>query len=434
MATALLVLVLGVTAFGILAAPWLVSLFPKASAEAVLLTRIMFPYLALVSAAAFFQGILNSVGVFAPSGAAPIAFNVAWIVVPWALMPFLPDAAQAMAVGVLLGGVAQALWQLPALLRTGWRFGLIAPGPAFRDPGVRRVFRLIGPTIVGMAAYQLNELVCTAVAFGAGEGVATGLSFSLRLLELILGIFAVSAGTVLLPELSDAASRADWSRFRDRLRGALDAIALVTLPVAFFSLIMGREIVALLFQARAFDESSVELTTGIFFFHMLGLFFIAANRLLAPAFYARGDSRSPAVAGIIAFALNIVLAIVLARLMGGRGIALALSVSSALNSLFLVILLLRAGIEGLGSSLRASFRYAGGILGLSLLASAPLLLLRPFLRDCFAGASGRFLRAGAPLLIGALLYALIGVGGLLLTRDATAARLLRGLSRRRARG
>lgn len=430
MFSALTLLVGLATALGIAAAPLVVGLFDAEPVETAVLTRLMFPYLALVSFAAFLQGILNSVGVFGPAAFAPILFNICFITVPWLVSRFMPNPARAMAVGVLAGGLAQALWQLPYVLRKGFRFGFVGPRRAFRNSGVRRVLALIAPTIVGMAAYQLNDLVCTAVASRTGVGVATALTFSLRLQELILGIFAVSVGTVLLPELAGLAAGRDWKGFSGSLGRALDAIALVTVPVAVFSMIAGRDIVSLLFEAREFDASSVDLTTGAFFWHMTGLFFIAANRLLAPAFYARGDSRNPTWAGVASFGANIVLAVALAAFMGGGGIALALSLASAVNTFILVAMLLRTRLEGMEAALRGTFAYVAKLAVLSALAALPTLLLAGPLERAFGAASSRLVSAGLPLLAKTIVFGAVGIGTLVLTKDRVASFLFEAVSRR----
>ncbi len=429
--TVLLILVLAATALGIALAPWIVLLFKSDPYETTVLTRLMFPFLALVSFAALLQGVLNAEGVFVPSGYAPILFNICYIGVPWLIAPFMPNPARALAVGVLVGGLAQALCQLPAVLRAGHRFGFTRPDRAFHDPGVRKVLALIAPTILGMAAYQLNELVCTAVASRAGTGVATSLTFSLRLLELVLGIFAVSAGTVLLPELTGAAKAEDWPRFSSRLGKALDLIALVTVPVAVFAMAMGREIVVLLFQQGAFTEDSVALTTRIFFFHMIGLYFIAANRVLAPAFYAREDTKSPTWAGIASFGLNIAFAIAFVGPFSGGGIALALSIASAVNTILLVLLLVRARIEGLLRAFRSSLGALGRLCLYSFVALVPLLILKAPLAGLCTGALSKKLAAAATLVLGALVYGFVGVSLLVLFREESASLLLRGFRRKK---
>jgi putative peptidoglycan lipid II flippase len=283
-----------------------------------------------------------------------------------------------------------------------------------------------------MAAYQVNELVCTAVASGVGVGVATSLTFSLRLQELVLGIFAVSIGTVMLPDLSERAKRGEWEAFSDRLRGALQAIVLVCIPVAVFSMIEGRDIIVLLFRAREFGEDSVALTTQAFFYHMTGLIFIAVNRILAPAFYAQEDTKGPAWAGIAAFAVNIALAVLLSKSMGGGGIALALSLGSALNTVILILLLLRKGIAGTARAFGAMLRYALRIALYSVAAGIITFFLRRALKSVIPEASGRLVEGGLPLVVCALAFAVVGVGLLVLTKDGPAAALMRALRRHRA--
>ncbi len=428
--TVLCMLVSAVTLLGIAAAPLVVSMFKSEPVETAALTRIMFPFLALVSVAALLQGMLNSVGVFTPSGVAPILFNVCFIAVPWFVAPFAPNPARAMAVGVLAGGLAQAACQLPAVIRHGFRFGLVDPRAAFANPGMKKVMALIAPTILGMAAYQLNDIVCSVVATHAGPGVATSLTFSLRLQELILGVFAVSVSTVILPELADRAHAAEWRLFSERLKGGLEAIALVTIPISVLSMIEGRDIVALLFKAKEFGDGSVAITAEAFFFHMIGMFFIAANRILAPAFYARGEVKKPTFAGIASFALNIPLAFALSFPMKGGGIALALSISSALNAVILVVMLFRDKIEGSAEAIRSTALYSLKMLAFSAMAAVPVLFVAPLLRTAFA-SRGRFLSAGLPFAVSSVLFGLVGVGLLVLTKDKPATDLMAKLTRRR---
>ncbi|MDR0377893.1 MAG: murein biosynthesis integral membrane protein MurJ, partial [Spirochaetaceae bacterium] len=285
-------------ALGVLITPLVVPFFGIGELdETVLLTRLMFPFLAFISLAALFQGILNSVRVFAPSGMAPIVLNLVTILCAYGLSPFTKNPARAMAWGILIGGLLEAAIQLPFVWKQGFRFFFTGLRRAAGNPGTRKVLRLVGPTIVGMAAYQLNDLVSTALAGNAGEGVVSSLQYSLRLQELILGIFAVSLGTVLLPDLAEDAKTGQWDRYNERLITAMDIIALITIPITFFALAQGEALIRLLFRSRSFDETSVTLTYSAFRCHMPGLFFIALNRILAPAFYAQSDSKSPTLAG-----------------------------------------------------------------------------------------------------------------------------------------
>lgn len=428
--TVLTILVGSVVALGIVLAPWIVRAFGSDPAETALLTRIMFPFLGLVSLASLLQGILNSYGIFTPSGFAPILFNVSFIVVPWVISRWTGNPARAMAVGVVVGGLAQALCQLPAVLKTGLRFGFISPRVAFRDPGMRKVFTLIAPTILGMAAYQLNDLVSTAFASRAGPGTASSLQYSLRLQELILGVFVVSAGTVLLPGLADAVRRGEWAVYSSRIGKTLKSILLVTIPVTVFSMIASTEIVTLLFKWGDFSDESVRLTASAFFWQQTGLTFIAVNRVIAPAFYARSDAKTPTWAGIASFGVNILLVALLAFRFKGPGIAFALSASSLVNTVILVVMLLRTKTEGIAVELKQSALYGAKLLVYSLISAVPVLLVKDTLVAAFSAAGSRLVSTGLPFVIISLLYVAVGVGLLVLTKDPVAASLVSAVTRR----
>jgi len=402
---------------GILAAPFLIRLFGvEEYDESVLLTRIMFPFLGFISLAALFQGVLNSLHIFTPSGLAPILLNIVTILCAYGLSPFTQNPARAMAYGILIGGFLEAAIQLPFVLKKGQTFFITGLKRAINNPGTRKVLRLISPTIIGMAAYQLNDLVSTALAGRAGEGVVSSLQYSLRLQELILGVFAVSIGTVLLPNLTEYAKTSQWDIYNKRLISSMNIIALITIPITFFSLLEGQSLIRLLFQNRSFDETSVSLTLSAFTFHMPGLFFIALNRIIAPAFYAQSDTKSPTLAGIISFAVNICLAAVLVGPFRGAGIALALSLASAINTVFLLIFLGKNRNIVLGPALRSAIFYALKLIAVSALALIPIHFLSSLLREIFAG-KGRFISYGIPLAINALVYILLGLALLALVKD-----------------
>jgi putative peptidoglycan lipid II flippase len=289
---------------------------------------------------------------------APIVLNIVTIGCAYGLSGFTKNPARAMAAGVLIGGFLEAAIQLPFVIKTGERFFFTGIKKAALDPGTKKILKLIGPTIIGMAAYQLNDLVSTALAGNAGAGVVSSLQYSLRLQELILGIFAVSIGTVLLPDMAEHAKSGNWETFNSRLTSAVNIIAFITIPITFFSLSRGENLIRLLFMTRSFNDDSVALTLSAFSFHMPGLFFIALNRILAPAFYAQSNSKSPTLAGIISFAVNILLAALLSGPFRGAGIAFALSFASAVNTVILIIFLRKNPSINVGSTLKTSALYA----------------------------------------------------------------------------
>lgn len=404
---------------GIALAPLIVPFFGTAETETVLLTRIMFPYLALISVAAFFQGILNGVKVFLPSGFTPILFNLCVIGATWLFKDLAGNPARAMAVGVTVGGCVQACFQLPFVYRTGFSFSFVPLRKAFSNPGTRTVLRLVGPTVLGMAAYQLNDLVSTILAGNAGEGVVSSLQYSLRLQELILGIFAVSIGTVILPDLSGLAAEKRWQEFNRMLLQAMNAISLICIPVSVFAWISAEELIRLLFEGRSFSADSVALTLAAFRQHTLGLYFIALNRVAAPAFYAQKDTKSPTAAGMASFACNIACACALAPVLKGAGIALALSVASAANTVFLFLLMRKNPAFETKMLVVRSLRYALKIGVFSAAAGALTLFCKSGMYAAFSGFAGgaKVFSIGIPLCLSAVVFAAAGVLLLVAVRD-----------------
>ena len=423
-----------VVVLGVLLTPFIMPLFCKAPeagsadyaaqleyyllerSETAALTRIMFPYLFLISIAAFFQGILNTCGIFAPSGFTPVMFNGIVIVSTYLLAPHTSNPARAMSLGVILGGSVQAIFQWPFVMKTGWKVGVTSIKKAFSNPGTRKVLSLIAPTIVGIAAYQLNDTVSTSLAKYVGPGIASSLQYSLRLQELILGIFAVSIGTVILPDLSGFANKKDWGEFNKMLLQAIKIMTLISIPITAYSLITGRELISLLYKKNQFDDNSVAMTLGVFRFHIAGLLFIALNRIMAPAFYAQKKPKLPTIAGLINFASNIILVLILSRPMKGNGIALALSVASLFNTVFLFIFMKKMESIEVGKLARGTILYALKMCVFSVIAAVPTYFVHKLTVDYFAGYS-KIICYGAPIVISGIIFALIGVLELVITRD-----------------
>lgn len=392
--------------------------------EITYLIRIMFPYLFLISIAAFFQGVLNGCKIFAPSGFTPVLFNGIVVLVTYILAPHTQNPARAMSIGVIAGGSVQALFQWPFIKQTGWKIRLTSLRKTFSNPGTRKVIALIVPTIIGMAAYQLNDLVSTSMATRAGEGIASSLQFSLRLQELILGIFAVSIGTVILPDMSGLANNQKWDEFNKMLLQAVKIMIVISIPVTAYSLVSGRELITLIYKNKMFDEESVRLTLGEFRFHIAGLTFIALNRILSPSFYAQKNTKLPTTAGIISFASNILLVIILVKPFGGNGIACALSIASLINTIFLFIFMKKLGTIQTGAVVKSTILYTIKISVMSVIAALPCWFLRPLLLKAFEG-HGRLVSAGLPAGILAVIFAVIGVLELVVTKDPIAMSIIK---------
>lgn len=421
-----------VVILGIAFSPLIIPLFLDESdsvltAEAVLLTRIMFPYLFVISVAAFFQGILNGVKIFSPSGFTPVLFNSIVIACTYIFTPLLTKnvadaeiraqmAARAMSIGVLIGGCVQAIFQLPFVIKTGWFCHFTSLKKAFKNPGTKKVITLVGPTVIGMAAYQLNDVISTALAGKAGTGIVSSLQYSLRLQELILGIFAVSIGTVILPDLSGLAKTQKWENFNRLLSQAIKIIALISIPVTFYSLVCGKEIISLVYKSKNFNDESVQLTLTAFRFHIAGLFFIAMNRVVAPAFYAQGNTKSPTLAGILGLAINMIFALILIKPMSGGGIALALTLGSLANSILLFVFLKKNKQIDVKAVVGGTILYSIKMAVLSVIAAIPAILVKNATSAFFAGR-GRLVEFGGTVVLTAIVFAFAGILLLLITKD-----------------
>jgi len=208
----LLFIVGAVVAVGIIASPAIVYVSAKGFAAdpgkfvlTVSLTRIMFIYLLMVSVSAVFMGILNSVGRFGIPALSPALFNVGMILTPLLLFQYFSIPIYTLAVGVIIGGIGQLVFQIPALLRIGYRFKFMLN---FADAGIRRILRLISPMILGLSASRINILINTLLASLLIEGAMSYLNFAYRLMHFPLGVFGVAVGTVTLPKVSADAARA----------------------------------------------------------------------------------------------------------------------------------------------------------------------------------------------------------------------------------
>lgn len=410
-----------VVIIGMIFTPQIVRLFANSDSldqlsEMTILTRIMFPYLIIISIAALFQGILNGLKIFTPSGFTPILFNLCVIGGTYLLSGRTQNPARAMAYGVLIGGVIQALFQLPYVIKNGWKFHFTSIKNAFTNPGTKRVLKLIAPTVLGMAAYQLNDVVSTAIASRCGTGIVSSLQYSLRLQELILGIFAVSIGTVILPDLTGLAQGKKWQEFNQMLVQAMKIIALITIPITFYSFIFGENLISLIYKNNKFTDESVASTLQCFRWHIVGLFFIALNRIISPAFYAQSDAKSPTFAGIAGFTFNILFAFVLSIKFKGAGIALALSLASFVNTIFLLIFMKKSKNIDVKIVVKSTILYALKMIILSVIASIPVYFLKNTLLAIF-DCSNRFIAQGLPVIISAIIFAIVGVALLIITKD-----------------
>jgi putative peptidoglycan lipid II flippase len=349
-------ILLAITAIGILAAPVVLAIFAPGwaiegreefglSAE---MLRITFPYILLISLTALAGGILNTFGRFLIPALTPVLLNLSLIAAAVLLSTRIEVPVKALAWGVLLAGIVQLAVQVPALMRLG-----LMPRPrwGWRHSGVRKILRLMIPTLIGSSVAQVNLLLDTVIATFLVSGSVSWLYYSDRLLEFPLGVFGVALSTVILPNLSLKFARQNPHGFSATLDWALRLALIITLPAALGLAVLASPILVTLFQYDAFQMSDVDMSALSLSAYAAGLPAFIAVKVLAPGFYARQDTKTPVKIAVIAMVSNMVLNLifVLSLLAIGfrgphMGLALASSAAAYINAGLLYRMLRRHGV------------------------------------------------------------------------------------------
>ena len=370
-----------VTLVGVVAAPLLVAIvapgFVGADGRfdlATLMLRFTFPYLFFVSLTAFAGGILNTYGRFAVPAFTPVILNIVLIAAAIWLAPLLEEPGMALAYAVLLAGLLQLLFQVPFLLRIR---ALPRPRWAIHHEGVRRVMTLMLPAIFGSSVAQINVLVGGIIASMLGVGKISLLYYSDRLMEFPLGLFGIALATVTLPYLSRQFANGSHDEFSATIDWSMKLVLLIALPAAVGLIILAEPLVATIFYGGEFTADDVRMAGLALQAFAVGLIGFSYVKILAPAYFAREDTKTPVRIGLIALAVNFVLSISLAWYLTSigfagthAGLALAISIAALLNGLLLYRGLRRDGVlrHSAGwSSLLLQAIAANGLMGLVIL-------------------------------------------------------------------
>ena len=302
------------------------------------LIKITFPYLLLISLTGFAGAILNTYRRFAVPALTPVLLNLSLIAAALWLTPAFEEPAFALALGVLIAGFAQLLFQVPALAGID-----LVPRPRWapEHDGVKRILVLMVPALFGVSVSQINLLLDTVLASLLPTGSVSWLYYSDRLTELPLGVFAIAIATVILPTLSGQRARADDPAFSETLSWAIRSVLLIAIPATVALAVLAEPLLVTLFQYGAFGAQDRVMAAVSLQAYSLGLGAFMLVKVLAPGFYAREDMKTPVRIGIIAMGTNMVLNLlfVLPLLwwfnIGHAGLALATSVSAWLNAVLL---------------------------------------------------------------------------------------------------
>jgi len=368
--TVLMVVVAVMIVAGMLGAEDLVRLLasgyervPGKVEAATLLTRVMFPFLALVSASAVAMGMLNAQERFGAPAFAPAMFNVVTIACGVALWLAGFDGlsvAIGWGIGTLLGGAGQLLVQLPALWREGFR---LRPEWAPGDPGVRQVGALMLPATFGLAAVQINIVINSQFA-SQDPGAVSWISYAFRILYLPIGIFGVALGTIAGAGLARRAAASDHAGMSVVLRQSLRMLAFLTIPASVGLVVLRVPVVRLIYERGVFGPDDTRGTADALVFYAIGLIAYNGVKVLAPAFYALGTPRVPVAGSALAVAVNVAAVFLLHPVLGFTSVPLAITLGAAAN---MVVLLLLAEAR-LGGLFRPDLGWA--VLRMALAAAA----------------------------------------------------------------
>jgi putative peptidoglycan lipid II flippase len=364
-----------ITLLGILTAPWLVALLapgfdPEKAALTVTLTRVMYPFILLVSLAALVMGMLNARNVFGVPAMASSFFNLGSIVAGvligrWLDPHFGERAILGLAIGTLIGGSLQLLVQLPTLHAQGysWRADF-----HWRDPGVRAILRLMGPSVIAASTTQVNVLVNSVFASKLGDGPTFWLTVAFRLMQLPLGIFGVALGTVALPLLARMAATGNTRGFRSELARGMRLAFLMTIPASVGLMVLAEPIISVLYQHGRFGAHETAESAGALRFYAIGLCGYAALKVLVNAFYALDKRKTPMVVSFLAVGLNLLLNWIFTLQLGWGHRGLAFSTACVATSNFLILYMLMRSHLG-----RLESRAMLALLGKIAVASSLLL-------------------------------------------------------------
>lgn len=403
-----------ITVLGVLGAPWVVGVIasgfvadPDKYALTVEMLRYTFPYILLISLTACAGGVLNTYGRFGPPAFAPVLLNVVLIGAALLLAPSLEEPIVALAIGVLIAGFFQLALQIPYLGRIGM---LAPPRWGWRDPGVRRVLKLMAPILFGSSVVQVNLLLDTWLASFLVTGSVSWLYLADRLVEFPLGIFAVALGTVILPRLSGEHASADGRAFSATLDWALRWMVLLCAPCAVGLIMLALPMMATLFQYGEFDVGDTLAAGLALVVYGAGLGGFMLVKITAPGYFARQDTKTPVRIGVVCVMINMVISagsVLLFRHspLGHLGLALGTVVAATVNGSMLLRGLKRRGVY----TPSEGWDTFGRRIGAATLAMAALLYYPASRLDFWfsAGLLARAVALGMTILAAAAVYFLV---------------------------
>lgn len=291
----------------------------------VILLKTMLPYFWLVLITALCMGVLNSLGNFGTPAVAPVIFNLVIILFTLLVSRQFQTPVIGLAIGVTIGGILQLAIQIPVMMRLGMlKIGLFR----FFHPGVLKVVKIMVPSMIGAASYQINIMVASFFASKLDEGSVSFIYYADRLVQFPLSLFAVSLATVLLPEFSRKAVLGQMDDISSLFSNGVKLVLFITIPAMAGLMALDKQIVAVLFGHGVFNALAIQQTAECLFFLVAGLWAFTGVRMFVTLYYALSSIKIPFYSGIITIGLNLILCSLLINRLGLTGLVLSVSMSS----------------------------------------------------------------------------------------------------------
>ncbi|RUT65859.1 murein biosynthesis integral membrane protein MurJ [Morganella morganii] len=325
-----------VTVLGMLAAPWIIYVTapgftgdPDKFTLTTNLLKVTFPYIFLISIASLAGGILNTWNRFSVPAFAPTLLNVSMIGFALFAAPYFNPPIMALAWAVLVGGVLQIAYQLPHLKKIGM---LVLPRVSFRNSGVWRVMRLMGPAILGVSVSQISLIINTIFASFLVSGSVSWMYYADRLMELPSGVLGVALGAILLPSLAKSFSKGDTTEYRKLMDWGLRLCFLLALPCAVALAILAEALTVSLFQYKNFTAFDALMTQQALIAYCVGLMGMIVIKVLAPGFYSRQNIKTPVKIAIATLILTQLMNLVFIGPFKHAGLALSIGIAACFNA------------------------------------------------------------------------------------------------------
>lgn len=314
------------------------ALVPGKIEMTIMMTKIMFPFLVLVSLYAYFMALLNAHKKFMLTAFAPSLLNLT-LIASFAYAHIRGDiSALYLGLAVLLGGVLQVAILLPTFFKLNIPFEWSLKN-IWSEP-VRRVLKAFLPSVLGLGIIQIMALINTNFASELQEGSVTFISAADRLLELPLSLVAVSLGTAILPSLSEFWSHRNHEGFADELQKNIRALLFLCIPASVGLYVTAPLAVSVIYQHGNFGAGGVAVVARIVQIYSITLIAASVTRILSQAYYAKKNTFFPALTSAAGLILHLILAPKLMAIYGLDGLVISTASAAVLNGGSLLIVLM----------------------------------------------------------------------------------------------